>query len=707
MPRMDSVISKRPPTLESGQPLSRLLLLWQRPETNLVGVINGSGRLIGVLGKGLTPGMFEEVSPDTPVDSLMSTGFTQVGPELMLEETFNLPGEILAVVDEKFGVLGLFTKLELSDLVYRHLRSRVQELDAIINGAISGVIAINREGIVTVLNPAGERIIRRKREDCIGKPLSEVVIPSGLLDILRTGEVHVNKRLTLAFSKGVRFYLTNRSPVIEKGQVVGAVGVFQDVTDAEFMSQELTFIKQVNKELQALIDSSYDAVLITNNKGIVHRINQAYTRMTGHKESEVMSRPFSELHPENGSDISIVEEALEQKKSVSRIQVSPLGNRLLFTANPVLDEDGSIFRLVINARDLSEIEILRNDLDESISLTRRYREELANLQLTKEFNLHSNSPEMQQTIDLCTRVARVGSTVLLLGESGVGKEVLAKLIHSLSGHSDGPYVKINCGAIPESLLESELFGYERGAFSGASKEGKAGLFEMANNGTILLDEIGELPLSLQVKLLRVLQDKEFTRLGGTIPKRVNVRILAASNRDLEQMVEEGTFREDLFFRLNVVTVNIPPLRRRKADLIPLLSHFKESFCRKYGMEKKFDPEVIKIFMRYEWPGNIRELENIVEGLIVTTDGPNITPSSLPPAFLKKVGASEDGVFDQGLLPLKEAVQILEDKLITRAMEKYGSTHKAAAILGVNQSTLVRKLARKKNESAPEVSKRPR
>ena len=531
--------------------------------------------------------------------------------------------------------------------------------------------------------------------------MSEVLVPTGLMEVLNSGQAQFARREVIETPEGTQIYIANRSPIIEDGEVVGAIAIFQDVTDSEFIVRELRLVQETNKELQALIDSSYDPILVTDPQGVVLRYNEAYIRVTGVDRSEIIGRTYQDLHPETSvHSTTFVEDILKKRHPVTQLQVSPLGNSVLITGNPVEDENGDIIQIVINARDLSEIEVLRHDLEESKRLTQRFQDELESIMLPRELNLYTNSPEMQRTIDLCTRVARVNSTVLLQGESGVGKEVLAKLIHSLSRNATGPYVKINCGAIPEQLLESELFGYEKGAFSGASREGKPGLFEMANHGTILLDEVGDLPYSLQVKLLRVLQDMEITRLGGTTPKKVDVRVIAASNQNLEQMVREGRLREDLYFRLNVVTVNIPPLRERKGDILPLLSSFKETFCKKYNLEKKFDPKVIKLFLSYDWPGNVRELENMVEGLIVTSAEPLITMESLAPSFLKKANISPTEIYEQDLMPLKEAVEMVEQKLISRAMEMYGSTYKAAEVLGVNQSTLVRKMARHRKTGGP-------
>ncbi len=304
--------------------------------------------------------------------------------------------------------------------------------------------------------------------------------------------------------------------------------------------------------------------------------------------------------------------------------------------------------------------------------------------------LYSNT--MMELVDVALRVAKVDSTVLICGESGVGKELLAKLIHDQSSRSLGPFVKINCGAIPENLLESELFGYEAGAFTGASKQGKLGQFELASGGTLFLDEIGELSLSLQVKLLRAIQEQEFVRVGGVKPRTVDVRFIAATNRDLEQMIRQGMFRADLYYRLNVIPVLVPPLRERKEDILPLVHHFQQKYTQKLKMEKTFAPEVLKIFLHYPWAGNVRELENIIERLFVTTSEKIVRVCDLPQNLVVTPGeANQTG----GIMPLKEALLQTEQRLIEQALAVYGNTYKAAEALGIDQSTLMRKKARLK------------
>lgn len=308
-------------------------------------------------------------------------------------------------------------------------------------------------------------------------------------------------------------------------------------------------------------------------------------------------------------------------------------------------------------------------------------------------NMIACSAEMQELIRKVEQIAGVDCTVLLTGETGVGKGVIAKLLHSLSHRKDSPFVHVNCGAIPDTLMESELFGYESGAFTGARREGKPGQFELAGNGTIFLDEIGELPFNMQSKLLQVLQEGELTRIGGNKPRRIQARTIAATNKDLWQMVMEGTFREDLYFRLNVIPLVIPPLHKRREDIIPLVLFYKKKFEKKYGFKKTCSREVLRFFHDYDWPGNIRELKNIVERIFVMSPPDKvITPEEIIKSYMNADWQSRQRsrVQVNGLGPLKELVKETEAQVISMALQQFGTLTRAAEVLQVDTSTLSRK-----------------
>lgn len=306
-------------------------------------------------------------------------------------------------------------------------------------------------------------------------------------------------------------------------------------------------------------------------------------------------------------------------------------------------------------------------------------------------NFIAESPQMKKIKNTIEYIKDVDSSVLITGESGTGKEVVCNYIYRTSQRKDFPIVKINCGAIPESLFESELFGYEDGAFTGARKKGKAGLFEMANHGTLFLDEISEMSLEMQVKLLRVIQEKEVFRLGGTDTIPVDVRIIAATNRNLEELVEKGKFRKDLFYRLNVIRLEIPPLRERKEDIIPLCYHFLDIFNERYHKNKGLTIKAARTLAHLDWPGNIRELENLVENIVVLEPDEVMRAKHLQTRYCKEHVSNVGTVTVDGILPYKVALEQMERQLLENTRNQFGSTRKMAAILGLNQSTVSRKL----------------
>ena len=295
--------------------------------------------------------------------------------------------------------------------------------------------------------------------------------------------------------------------------------------------------------------------------------------------------------------------------------------------------------------------------------------------------------------NLIIKVAKVDSTVLITGETGVGKEVIANMIHKTSLRSEQQFVRINCTTLPDHLLESELFGYERGAFTGALKEGKPGLIEIADQGTILLDEIADLPFIIQGKLLRFLQEQEIYKLGSIKPLKLNVRVIAATNRDLQEMVLGGKFRKDLFYRLSVIPISVPPLRERPLDIEPLIDHFLTKYNSKYWLAKKLAPEIRKMLIEYSWPGNVRELGNLMERLIVTTDGDLINFVDLPKVYQENLNKNYDNNLniDSEIIELREARNLFEKNYILKALKKYKSIRRTAKVLGVDHSTIVRKL----------------
>lgn len=441
-----------------------------------------------------------------------------------------------------------------------------------------------------------------------------------------------------------------------------------------------------------LLESSYDGIWITDHVGKILFANSANAKLLGVPRSELENKTTQELQDEGVFQTSAILEALQTRQQVSRVCNNPRTClTVLATATPVFNEAGDIQYIFNNVRDITALNEMRESLQDKDEIIRQQNSQLETMKLRLGVGtIVANSKAFTQVVELARRAATFdGATVLILGESGTGKEVISELIVNTSPRKDKPYLQINCGAIPENLIESELFGYEKGAFTGADAKGRKGLFEAANGGTVFLDEIGDLPLHMQVKLLRVLQQRRIVRVGGTETVNLDVRIIAATNKDLKQMVKEGRFREDLYYRLNVVPIEIPPLRDRKEDILPLVNHFLTVANRKYHTNKSIYSDTIDVLESYSWPGNVRELENLMENLVITTPGDIIRRENLSER-LKFSTENHGFTEDTEVITLKETVERAEYMAIQKAIRQCGSIRKAAVALGVDPSTIVRK-----------------
>ena len=441
-----------------------------------------------------------------------------------------------------------------------------------------------------------------------------------------------------------------------------------------------------------LLESSYDGIWITDHVGKILFANSANAKLLCVPRSELENKTTQELQDEGVFQTSAILEALQTRQQVSRVCNNPRTClTVLATATPVFNEAGDIQYIFNNVRDITALNEMRESLQDKDEIIRQQNSQLETMKLRLGVGtIVANSKAFTQVVELARRAATFdGATVLILGESGTGKEVISELIVNTSPRKDKPYLQINCGAIPENLIESELFGYEKGAFTGADAKGRKGLFEAANGGTVFLDEIGDLPLHMQVKLLRVLQQRRIVRVGGTETVNLDVRIIAATNKDLKQMVNEGRFREDLYYRLNVVPIEIPPLRDRKEDILPLVNHFLTVANRKYHTNKSIYSDTIDVLESYSWPGNVRELENLMENLVITTPGDIIRRENLSER-LKFSTENRGFTEDTEVITLKETVERAEYMAIQKAIRQCGSIRKAAVALGVDPSTIVRK-----------------
>lgn len=435
-----------------------------------------------------------------------------------------------------------------------------------------------------------------------------------------------------------------------------------------------------------------DGMTTVDEQGITIMANEAHSQIMGIDGEDIVGKPTTDLVTEGVFQKSVSALVFESKQQETITQNLSNGKTILVTGKPIFDENGEIKRVINTLRDVPILNALYEEQLRQEALLDTYRSELSKHNNIAHKGLVAESVAMRGVLGIAERAAMNDSIVLILGESGVGKGVIARLIHEMSKRGNAPMISINCGAIPEHLLESELFGYVPGAFTGASREGKMGLFEAADKGVVFLDEIGELPINLQPKLLSFLETGELMRIGSTKAKKVDCRIIAATNRDLKDMVSRNEFREDLYYRLSVIPIHIPPLRERREDIIPLIITFLREVNEKNGLNKIMKPEVLEVLKRADWNGNVRELRNAIERYAVLSLNQEISLADLP---------QEDAVIKGGevvsaeKLPmsLPSVIQEIEDEYIALAMQKGGSIRKAAKLLGLSPTTLFRKINR--------------
>ncbi len=691
MMKLRDIMTPNPITLRPEQSVREVTSLFLERQVDGAPVIDKNGKIIGLFTKSHIFRMVSQgMDMHTPLAEFMTRQVNTGHPEDNIEDYLN-PGVGRLPILDGSNIVGIITRSDLAAAFFRSYKEISTELDTIINSTYNLIVAVDEKGIITVFNKAAERFLGVKAEDARGKKVIDLFPTSGLIEVAQTGKVEPLQKLLL----NDRYFISNRTPICKNGNIVGAVAVLQDISDMENISKELEYFKKLNKELDAIIDSSFDGLYITDGDGVTLRLNKAFERITGVHGHEFLGRNVVDIEKEGIVSESVSAIAIKRQEAVTIMQEMKTGKTTLATGNPVFDEYGKIFRVVCNVRDITELNELKQKLEEVEGLSQHYESQLRTLKLqySGSNKIIINSIKMKDLLSMVIRLAQFDSTILITGESGTGKELIAETIHSNSTRKNGPYIKVNCGAIPENLLESELFGYDYGAFTGAKKEGKAGYFQLANGGTIFLDEIGDLPFNLQVKLLRVLQNREIVRVGGVKSLPIDVRIVTGTNRNLLELVDKKLFREDLYYRLNVVPVHVPPLRDRKEEIPSLVAHFVQMYNRKHKINRKISSEVVEIFMGYNWPGNVRELENLIERLLVISTKNILTREDLPSFLGEAILENISEVFVSGIIPLQEAVESVEKQILEKAYAKFRTTRQMAKELGVDASTVVRKAAK--------------
>ncbi|MBP2033081.1 PAS domain S-box-containing protein [Clostridium algifaecis] len=533
-----------------------------------------------------------------------------------------------------------------------------------------GIVVIDQNARITTINDYGLKIVKKNLTEVIGRFIKDIIPTSDLQNVLKLKKKKVGETQYI----NNNLVISNRSPIFSNNKVIGALGVFQDIS-------ELVGIKELNERFKKILEASHELICFVDDRRIISYINPAYEKHYKIKSSDIVGKDLIDISP-NGLRIKV----FNSKKAIEDTVYHKDKKTIVSTVAPIF-ADGKFKGVISISKTADELKDLLNKLKNSEEKLNYYKEELNRQNnIDKAFkSIIGCSSSLKECLIIAQKASKSTSTVLIRGESGTGKELIAKAIHNNSDRKNESFVRINCAAIPENLFESELFGYEKGAFTGAVKS-KPGKFDLANKGTIFLDEIGDMPVYMQVKLLRVLQEKEFESVGGLVTHKVDVRIIAATNKNLESMLKKNKFREDLYYRLNVISIMLPPLRSRKEDINLLVEHFIKKISNKLNKDvTQIDKKSLNYFREYHWPGNIRELENVIERAINMCDGTIIKSNDLP--FYVKGESSEP----ESLVNLKNGelapIEDYEKEIIIKAMKKYKSYNKAGKVLGLTHRTV--------------------
>ncbi|MBP2686647.1 MAG: domain S-box protein [Deltaproteobacteria bacterium] len=559
-------------------------------------------------------------------------------------------------------------------------------LDRLLDSMASGLIAIDREGTIRVFNEAAARLLAVEKGQAIGRPLLSIVPNSGLVNVLRSGAPERGRPQPI----GARTVIADRAPIFRDGALIGAVSVFQDVTEMEKMSRELDSTRALVRTLEEVLAGAGEWMVVVDANGFVTMISEEYAEFNGTTMAEAMGRHVTEVIENTRMHVVVKTGAAEigERQTIR-------GRELIVNRIPLKDGDrviGAYGRVVFKT--VEQLRELASKMNLLESKVKYYEEELTHLRGARYTfgSIVGAGAAITAAKEEAERASRTDSTVLLRGETGTGKELFAHAIHAAGPRRTGPFIKLNCAAVPAELLESELFGYEEGAFTGARKGGKPGKFELAAGGTLFLDEIGDMPLPMQAKLLRVLQEKEVDRLGGTGTRRIDLRLIAATGRNLEELVGQGTFRADLYYRINVIPIRIPPLRERQEDLRSLSEAFLARLSADTGEPKRrISAELLDILRAYPWPGNVRELQNGLERAVAMSPGEVLSPEHFPAHLLRSAPGARKEVAPGSLVAIKAEAE--RSAILSALAAVGGNRTKAAELLRIHRVKLHEKIRR--------------
>ncbi len=655
-------------------------------------IIDEEGEPLGALTKNnVLDALVRGYDLSTKIDSFFNPHVWVVNENMLFKKLLDLiassPYGLGIAVNNQNKVTGVLSKKDVIGAFYKKADLLIAQINAIYASMHNGIITTDFEGRINTMNPAAEIIFKSTLRSLFGKSFNSISQPLSRLakEVLATG-VPVIAGTVSIFEIPYSHTIT---PIMSDKKAIGTVIMLQEMKDLESIAGELNTYKKLYHTLETVMNIDYDGLVIVDDSGSITFTNESFQDFIGKPENKLLGSNIRK-HIKDCKLEEVANSGIPLKNMVSKHR----GRNYIISCIPMKKNDtpfGAVGKVI--CKDLHEIKILADKIESMSSKLSYYKKELSKRNGSFDKILTENT-EMENLIELSRRAAQTDSTVLVIGESGTGKELITQAIHNHSKRAQGPLITINCAAIPENLLETELFGYEEGAFTGAKKQGKPGKFEIANNGTLFLDEIGDMPLSLQAKLLRVIHDKSFERIGGVKTINTDVRIIAASNHDLESMVEDNKFRADLYFRLNVVLLKIPPLRDRISDIYLLASSFIEEYNEILNRNvQEISPEALSIMIKYPWPGNVRELKHTIESIMNFCNDGTVTINDLPDRLLESISKSRnDQENKQFVSKLRNQRDYIEKETIVAALNsnKWNKT-KTARKLGISRAWLYQKI----------------
>ena len=649
-------------------------------EERLIGIFTRTNLIDAFLnGAGLAD-RIEEFYHKQPVTVRVDTSYPEV--ERIVK---NSPVGTGVVVNAEGSVLGIFTKVDMIMALFKEADQLAGKLNTLYQAMHNGVIVLDRNHRIQYLNQSGETILGLKKETLQGCLFNSVFPHLDLKPVLKEGRVLVGKQEKLNTVKA----LCNISPIFEGQNTAGAVIVFQPLTDLDQVALELEATKRIYETLLTITNIAYEAIIVVDEEGKISLVNEAACKFFGKSELELLQQPVDQV-VENTRLPRALKTGMAETNEIQVIQGRPyIVSRLPIVRNGKVI--GAVGKIVYQR--LEEVKEVAERLIQMEQELTYYKDKVGTEEQLVTFNqIVTVNPDMRRLKQEAEMVARGNSTVMLSGESGTGKELFAEAIHRASPRRKAPFVKINCAAVPENLLESEFFGYAGGAFTGAQKGGKLGKFALADGGTLFLDEIGDMSLNLQSKLLRVLEDRAFEPVGSNLTVKVDVRIIAATNQDLLQKVETCEFRRDLYYRLNVVNFRLISLRYRPEDVIPLVRVFLERLNQDFGKQiQDASAEVQSMLLKHHWPGNVRELKNVIERAVNFASGPLLEVEHLP-FYLREGGQEKPAQAKYNPEYTSASPLTLDQESIRHVLEKTkGNKSQAARILGISRSWFYEKL----------------